>query len=257
MKFALALLLIFFSFYSVNLKAEQASVITLNIAKPEQAYPPYHWLENGEVKGLLPDIIAATTRLMGNVEVNYVVMPWKRMFELANKGDIDAIMPINKNSERQNYLNFVEQPLIMERMNFVSTTAFNIEFSGDLSTLSNYDVAGIAGYYYGEAYSSSNLNTIELPNEETQVKMLLAGRFPLAILDTNVLPYYINKLGGEKAYKVTILSPPLYEASLHLAFAKKGRYGSQAQPFNEALINLKNTFKYHDIIKTYLTKNTP
>ncbi|MFD2168262.1 substrate-binding periplasmic protein [Thalassotalea euphylliae] len=227
--------------------------VTITIAKPEQAYPPYHWLEDGEVKGLVPDIIAATSKAIGNVKVEYKVMPWKRMFELAKSGTIDAIMPINLNAERQYYLNFVSEPLIMERMNFVTTNAFDVDFSGNLNDISQFDVAGIAGYYYGEAYQAAKFNTIELPNEETQVKMLLAGRFPLALLDINILPFYINKLGGEKEHQVKVLEPHLYEAALHLAFAKNGKHALQAETFSQALVKLKSSEQYQDILSTHLT----
>ena len=242
---------IFLFICSANVFASAKQVIT--IAKPEQAYPPYHYLENGKVAGLVPDIIEATAKAIGNIEIDYQVMPWKRMFELAKQGEIDAIMPINLNTERQTYLNFVELPVIYERMNFVSTTAFDIEFDGDLSKLTEYEVAGIAGYYYGEAYSAENFNTIELPNEETQVKMLLAGRFPLALMDANIIPYYINYLGGEKEFKIKVLEPHLYRAGLHLAFAKQGNFPTLNEQFNRALITLKDSDAYQRILNTHLT----
>ncbi|REL36361.1 substrate-binding periplasmic protein [Thalassotalea euphylliae] len=229
--------------------------MTINIANPMQAYPPYHWLENGEIKGLVPDIIEAAAKLVGeDVEINYVPVPWLRMFSLAENGDIDAIFPVSFNQERAKYLNFVPESIVMERMNLVSSSAFDISFSGDLTTLANYKVAGIIGYYYGEAYTNANLETLALANEEQQVEMLLGGQAPLALMDANILPYYINKLGGEREHRIKVLEPHLYEAPLHLAFAKNGRYPALVERFNSALAKLKSTPDYQNILQTYLSQ---
>ena len=235
--------------------AKQADTLIINIANPIQAYPPYHWLENGEIKGLVPDILEAAAAIAGdNIEINYVPVPWLRMFSLAENGDIDAILPVSFNQERANYLHFVPESIVMERMNLVSSSAFNINFNGDLTELSGYQVAGITGYYYGEAYTKANLETLALANEEEQVEMLLAGKAPLALMDTNILPFYVNKLGGERKHQIRILEPHLYEAPLHLAFAKKGRYPEFVDRFNIALAKLKSTPDYQNILQTYLSQ---
>jgi len=240
---------------SISVNAEQLNTTTINVTKPIQAYPPYHWIENGEIKGIFPEIINEVAKIMGNFNVNYVVVPWKRMFELAKKGEVDAIMPININKERQAYLHFVKEALIMERMNFVTTDAFNIKYQGDLQDLANYDIAAISGYYYGENYATANLNSVALPNEETQIKMLLAGRFPVAILDTNILPYYINKFGNNSKNKIIILKPHINETALHIAFSKKSVHSDLYNQFNHALNKLKQSNKYKEILDSYLASN--
>ena len=233
--------------------------IIINIAKPSQAYPPYHWTEQGQVIGLVPEIIEAAVKELPHIEVNYVQIPWQRMFEQARKGEIDAIMPISHNFERQQYLDFVSEPLIMERINFVTNTKYNLQFDGDLSKLVNYDIAGIAGYYYGEAVEKHEFNVVELPNEETQIKMLIAGRFPLALLDANVLPFYLKKL-GQGEYTLKVLSPHLSEAGLHLAFSKTDintnknkqlNYKKLAKQFSHALEKLKSSGTYQAILQKY------
>lgn len=226
--------------------------IVINIAKPAQTYPPYHWQQGDEIVGLVPEVINEISTEIGNIKINYVIVPWKRMFEFAKTGKIDAIMPINKTADRETYLNYVDEPLIMEQMSLVTSSAFNIEFNGDINSLTEYEVAGIAGYYYGDAYEAADFKTIELPNEETQVRMLLAGRFPLALLDTNILPYYIKELGGEKPYRLKALKPHLYEAGLHLAFSKKSKHAAIAQKFSTALNKIKSTDTYQKILQKYL-----
>lgn len=250
MKLIVATILALVFIFPAQAQTEQ---ITLNIAKPSQAYPPYHWKDEEQVTGLVPDIINEIANNIGNIKINYVIMPWKRMFELAKAGKIDAIMPISKNPQRESYLNFINEPLILEKMSFVSSTAFDITFDGDINKLSKFEVAGIAGYYYGEAYEAANFTTIELPNEETQIRMLLAGRFPLALLDMNIIPHYVNKLGGEKPYAIKLLKPHLYEAGLHLAFSKSSKHAGLAQKFSLTLQQLKQTDKYQKILQKYLT----
>lgn len=248
----LCFLLICFSHWA---KADE-SVITFTIAKPAQAYPPYHWQGESKTEGLIPEIIEAMLKRSENLKVKYINVPWKRMFELARAGEVDAIMPINRNTEREAYLSFVAEPLINERMNFISSNAFNIEFDGDINKLAQHQVAGIAGYYYGEAYNAANFETIELPNEETQVRMLTAGRFPLALMDANVLPHYLNKAGEAPEYEIKVLQPPLYEAGLHLAFSQNSKHAYLTETLVEHLLNLKQSPEYQAILARHLSSPT-
>ena len=172
------------------------------------------------------------------------------MFELAKNGEITAVMPININDERQAYLDFSDEAIIQERMSFITSSHFDINYSGDLTELTKYQVAGISGYYYGEAFAQHSFEVIEVPNEEAQVKMLLAGRFPLALIDTIVLSHYIQQHDNNNI-KLKPLEPHLYKAGLHLAFAKSGKSKRLATLFSEKLSLFKSTLQYQQILQKY------
>ncbi len=56
-------------------------------------YPPYYYNEGSRHTGICVNLVNAVAKKMG-LEVTYKVFPWKRLLLNAEKGDVDAIMPL-------------------------------------------------------------------------------------------------------------------------------------------------------------------
>jgi polar amino acid transport system substrate-binding protein len=83
----------------------------------DDSYPPYSYVENGELKGVYIDIIKASAKLISTqYRVKIVAVPWKRGLMEVKEGREFAILPPYKHIEERNYIWPYSLPIMTEHV---------------------------------------------------------------------------------------------------------------------------------------------
>lgn len=96
-------------------------------------FKPYSWLENGEMKGIDTDITLELCK-RANITCQIQFMPWKRVQNLVEIGELDGAIAAFKTPEREEYAVFLDLPVHYTRQSiFVRQNArFNFQGIADL-----------------------------------------------------------------------------------------------------------------------------
>jgi len=220
---------------------------TLVIGKGIQDYPPYHWTKDGTVVGLVPDIIRGTAKRLGIKNVTFDPQPWLRMLKMAERGQLDAVMPLYSTAERRKFLDFPKENLMFELLGFYRLSNVSIAYDGTLESLLPYNIGTITGYSYGSKFDSLDFKRIDTVDEKSLYNMLKVGRYQVGISDLRVLEYYSNAIG----FKPVVLEPLVSSEPLYIGFSKKKQFGDFVSEFSEALSKFKRSPEYQKILDRY------
>lgn len=144
-----------------------------------QDYPPFNWLEGGEVKGGMFEVMrSACEKLKHNCK--FGIVPLARGIAMLQDGTADGVMSLIPNAERGTYSNFL--PTIV-----VSPIAY---FGAKGKVPKVASLKEMEGWSVGAVRASSslkiatenqkltkNMTIIEEVNNETLVKKLQGGRY--------------------------------------------------------------------------------
>lgn len=212
-------------------------------------YPPYYYEKNGELGGICIEILNNIASSLG-IEVVFKKLPWKRMLISAKMGEVDAVMPLFRTSDRQQYLEFKDLILAYEEVNFFVLKDSEIQFRTDYRELFTYPIGVVDGYSYGEKFDNEkNLVKILTQNDRHLLEMFSHGRFSVGVGNRQVVSFNANKMGIND--RIRFISPPLSREPLYLGFSKVSRKKHFSQLFATKLQELKNSGGYDQIIDKY------
>ncbi|MGB0833549.1 MAG: substrate-binding periplasmic protein [Psychrobium sp.] len=98
----------------INVSHAKQQLVTI---VADDSYPPYSYLEDGQVKGIYVDLISlAAQRLAKDYQVNFVAMPWKRALQEVKLGKAFAIIPPYIHTHKRDYIWPYSAALAYERV---------------------------------------------------------------------------------------------------------------------------------------------
>jgi polar amino acid transport system substrate-binding protein len=221
------------------------------IGTDKEDYPRYSYWENGQIKGVCPEIISRAAEMIG-VKVRYKAIPWGDFPDLAKKGEIDGIMPLFKTKERMEFLNFPDNGLAAEKNYFFTLKNNVINYSGDLQDLRGIPIGVVRNYSYGENFDKfDGLKKNFFPSVEALVEGVKKGKVKIGIGEYGIISYLIKKLGITE--RIKFLPPPFPREFLYLAFSKaKGKgYQKLKESFSNAFAELRKSGNIQEILKNY------
>ena len=156
------------------------------LAAAENSIPP-SYLENGEQKGILVDVINEVFKRIGH-SVEIKLMPWARCQQEVKEGDVDGIFSIYNTEERQAFLTYADEILIDQAQTFFVAVESTITFNGNLEELAGLSLGIINDTSYGpkmdSALEKGFFEKIDITNSfQSNIRKLIAGRI-------DVLPSY-------------------------------------------------------------------
>lgn len=165
-----------------------ASADTLRIACDEN-FPPYNFIEQGEVVGLDAEIVAAIAGQAGDT-VQFEPHPWSRVQQLLERGEIDAAFQFVGRPDRfERY--FMIGPHRIGRTVFAARPESTAGYRA-LEDLRGLRIGVIRGYTYGAGFDDAAFLTKDAGAGDNRqlVRMLAAGRVDLIIGDSATLSYF-------------------------------------------------------------------
>ena len=108
------LLIIGVSICLPNLFAATGQTVTI---LTDESYPPYSFVDNGQLKGIYIEIVNEAAKLLApHYKVEIVAHPWKRALHEIKKGTVLAILPPYKHLEKRSYIWPYSVPLMKENI---------------------------------------------------------------------------------------------------------------------------------------------
>lgn len=214
-----------------------------------EAWPPFIYEEEGEIKGADKDIAEYLLSQLG-YQVTWELKPWRRALRDVEKGDADAILDI---APHPNYLAtflFTDEPLSShETMLFYDRRRpFSFRNLDDLTGL----VIGVSpGYLYNnDAFISSDAFFREpAPSFEANLQKLVRGRVDMVAMSQPVGLHTSEALG--LSHHILYHPLALSQSDFYLAFHQHPRWRELAQTFSEALRVFKTSDEYPRILRQY------
>lgn len=245
MKVLLRSLTVFFFLLSFHMPAK-ASVLVVGVSV---GYPPYYFEKNGVLTGFCIDLVAAIAEEM-DMEVRYKEYPWNRLLISAEKGHVDAVMPLFRTKEREVYLYFDGLGLADETNHLFTLKDATISYMGSLDNIAAFRVGVVSGYSYGRDFDSFVFpRKIITKNDKHLVEMLMYDRFDVGVGNRYVVSYYAHQQGLRDSLK--FLDPPITKETLYIGFTRKRNQTALAEEFAQALQAYKATAEYQKLMEKY------
>jgi len=218
----------------------------------DNSYPPIIYLDNDQTAGILPAIFARLEKDTGDT-YELRLLPWKRALKNAQNSD-GGITNISRNEAREKFYDF-SLPIYDDDISLVVLKGHEFDFN-TLKDLQGKKLGGLSGASYGEevdqAISNGELHVERENGEQSRLLKLLAGRIDVAIIGNGIagLEVILASDPGLEANRnqFVMLPKPLVRDPLHLAFSKAMNVQPALERFNKALVALKRTDEYQQLI---------
>lgn len=212
---------------------------------------PYSYTENGKAVGIELDIFEAVTSMMG-YKAEFEEYPWKRCLRLLQIGEVDVVISMVYNDDRSVYTIYPEEHITIADFMFFSLQEKTIEYDGYLTSLKNYDVGSILGFYYGEDYINAEFRKkIEVGDPDILLKLVLNGRLDIGLGNRTVINNSLYYLKSDQS--LIFYDPPVRSDKLFVGFSKINKLEALAKQFSKSLKAFKETDSYRNILKRYHT----
>ncbi|WP_413583290.1 substrate-binding periplasmic protein [Bdellovibrio sp. HCB288] len=138
-------------------------------------------------------------------DVQFQILPWKRVLSDAQKGQLDVIGPMLETEDRKKFLVFTETvfkgniSLWVSRNNPRIKHLLNTAFDdGKSSKFDHLTFGQILGYSFNDSpnspYNHSKVKKVEVQTVEQGVKMLHSGRIDIFLAFDPVIEHFIVEL---------------------------------------------------------------
>lgn len=209
----------------------------------DDAYAPVLYQRPGGVpEGVLVQTLRRAERITGD-HYDLQLMPWKRAYELARRGD-GGLIGVSYTQERAAIFDY-SHPMYDDDIRIVTLKGREFTF-GEIGDLKGKLLGGVRGASYGEQVDSAiAAGLIRVDRDIGQVSRLrkvLAGRLDAALIGNGqagleaVIVSHPELLANRDRFSV--LGKPLARDPLHLAFPKQLGKTEALARFNDALEKL-------------------
>lgn len=202
-----------------------------------EEWPPYlsHSLPDDGLTGALTRTVLG--RLGYRARIDYY--PWRRAVEIGlHDPRYAGFLPVLRTPEREKLCHF-SAPLA--RTSYVLAFLKERPVQADsLDDLRELHVGTVSGYSYSEQFDTMaaqrQIDVEEAVNDETNLRKLLARRFPVTVIDRQVLRYLLatQRFTPSDRERIAISDGLFRDRTMHLCFRRTAVGLMQQQAFDNA-----------------------
>lgn len=182
-------------------------------------YPPLSWRHNGKLTGASIELIKNIFAELGIEAIPDAGGPWKRVVLRAQKGQLDMLVGVRRNKDREKFLNFIDPP-ISPAAQSIFVRKDDMDNYDDWSKLKKKVGSTTLGVSFGpefDAFSKENLHIEQVRSIEQNFKKLLKNRVDYILGPLLPTLLYIEKNGYR--YKIKFVRKPLLIIDEFVAFS--------------------------------------
>lgn len=233
-------------------KPTEASAPTVIYLVGEASYEPLSFkTDSNEIAGISPEIIREVFKRM-DVELKLELLPWAECTKMVQTGEADGLFSVSKAPESEGIYTYVPTPLIVDRTVLVVKGDSLITFDGDLKRMHNYTLGTLIGSSILEPYTrGGTLTRIDdsLSLEEALKKLTSHRGLDILVYSDLSIQFTAKQLNLSD--KIQLLSKPLSETPVHLAFTTKKDMKDLASKFDAELNKMIQDGTYDTILSSY------
>lgn len=221
------------------------------IAGPDSFPAAYE--DEGKLTGYMVDVLQEAFRRLGLV-IEVRLVPWARCLAEARAGRIDAIFPTQRTSDREQYLDFTNTPMFVERQAFFARTgsvAPSVSTPADYAELSLALVTGVSyGGAIDQALADGMLHLITRKEDALSlVRLLVGNRVLLIAAERQAVLGSAQKL--KALQQIQELAPSIQSVPNFLAFTRQRDFSSIRDSFSAAMQSMISDGTYQRILDRY------
>lgn len=212
---------------------------------------PKIWLEDGQAKGILVDILHHIGKKVG-VDFEIKLYVWKRAYYLAETGE-SGIVGISMTTERLKIFDYSD-PIYYDEVVLVVKRGNEFKFD-KFEDLKYKRISVVSGGSFGYEYEEAKKYFIIVDHHDnmSRLRKLLSGRVDAAIFSPGEasLNMEIKNAGNLSRDQFSILEKPLTFDPNYLAFSKELNKAEFIKKFNHALKEAYEKGEIQEIVSKY------
>lgn len=216
-------------------------------------YAPYSWRdENGEMRGLLIDVMDRSLRDEMGIALIHEGYPWARSQLMVEKGEADALVTVDTPARREYTIISDEYAVISYCTIFTRKDHPELEAFRSITKIDESLNPYLLLDYVGNGWGDQNLGqfnrylTVRMDNV---FQMLAAGRGDMFITGTVEGNYTVKKLGLED---IIIEIPNVLDVvKFHLCVGKSSPFTEIVEQFDETILLLRDKGALDEIYAKY------
>ncbi len=198
-------------------------------------YPPLSWEQDGEMRGIMVDILNEALHARMGITLQHTEFPWARAQQLVADGLADGFTTV-PTPERREYTDISREPVVV-----VNITMFTWKGFPDLAALNKVKtIEDLNGFklvdYLGSGWAKQNLKGLDVhwvPGFDTALEMLARGRRDVFVQNSLVTHYSLRRLGLDD--RVIEVPNALSTVTFNLCIGKQSPYASVLPAFDDTL----------------------
>ena len=236
-------------------------------------YPPYEYVDQGQVTGINVDLISTILDRLGVPhEFKPETYPFPRVDMLLRKGKIDAYPSLSYQPDREDYILFSEEQKlaamegripsdhlwVTEYVFFVRRQAEDaLRFeSYEQMQKDGYRVGVLREYSYDKAFRDATLDRRPFSTATEALQALAEGKVDVFPMDRTIGHWLIRRAGLEG--QVSALPRPLFSKAYLMAFARHSHFPDIAgihERFYKELRAMRDSGDVEAVINRYRCRN--
>ncbi|MET0106670.1 MAG: transporter substrate-binding domain-containing protein [Sedimenticola sp.] len=219
-------------------------------------FPPYSFEVDGEMRGILVDVIDHALRERMNIPVVHKGYPWVRAQEQVKLGKADAFIT-NPTSERKGYTRISEESIIQpERKVFSRADHPKL---AEMRTIQSFEqmvgfTVGVAignGFYKKMVVNKGiPINTDYAPHFKQVLQKVASGRNDLTFAPTESTHYYLKSLGLQDQV-IELSETRLHQSNYALCIGQQSPFVSILPQFNTVIRKMREDGTLQAIVQKY------
>lgn len=206
----------------------------------------YVW-DNGKLSGIDADIVRAVAKRMGH-EIVFEPYPWKRVMQMAELREIDAVLDLAPTELRKRFLYFVATPVSLESTVFWVRKGSTFSFDGTLNRTIRLGL--MAGSDWSDRFVRHGTpNVVRFNGYEAALRNLVAGR--IDALGGHLAPTWEEVKRHGFVGKVEPSQPVLDNLPYYLAFTHRPGHRELAVRFADALQKFFRSSDYRKLLRKH------
>ncbi|SFD19019.1 substrate-binding periplasmic protein [Pseudoalteromonas denitrificans] len=183
--------------YTAEKSAITVAKIAIDIKWMTEDYPPYNYLDNGELSGLSVDLLKQIYTDL-NVDFNQLhlsLYPWARAYKTLQDNPNTCLFSMTHTKERAEKFNFVG-PIIDTRISIIALSSR--QFNADPQSLEKLSIGVVKddiGHQLLIKKGIPKAQFVFLSSGYEMVKMLALGRVDLVAYGENIAKFQFSKAG--------------------------------------------------------------
>lgn len=229
------------------------SVAQTNLTFCYDPYPPYTLGSEESLEGgLKVDLLNAVTERIEGITANVILMPWKRCQSQARSGEVDGILPLFRNEEREEYLAFTDVTHQEGSAFFFNREKFpdGLNWNGEFNELSHMRLGMLNGSFIDAGMETSFSETQEITRArdvKTLMQLLLKSRVDLVATERTVGSFTVQQNGWQD--QITTLEQSISERNSQFGLSKASGADRYLDAFNRAIQELAENGEIDRILK--------
>ncbi len=206
----------------------------------------YEW--KGDVLlGVDADIVRAVAGRLG-YQVKFLAFPWKRVLQMIELNELDAVLDVAPIKARKEYLHYVETPISTEGTAFWVKKGSTFSFDGAFTPEMRLGL--MFGTDWSDRFAKQGTPT---------VKRFNSFRTAFANLEVDHIDMFGNYLATTQYYaakhgyldKIELLDVKYEGLPYYLAFSTKDGYAALAERFSKELKLFYKSSEYQDVLQKH------